>query len=353
MHSSDQSDMTAREAADMLCETLVQRAEQYYSTKGAASPQHAPRASGIDKCARAMYHQIVSWQDRQPFTTYQVARMQRGSDIEERVLAPFLMQLGFQWLEGQTKVAIHDQDGRVICTGHIDGILGYRGHRFTVDIKTMHPQIFGRIDTLEDLMNDPWCYHYVYQILMYMHAYELETGMLLIDDCLGHFKTILVHREDHEELVAELLQRCELVVDAVRDQEPPDYIDDPTVCTRCRWKEQGVCNPPLDFAEHGGGLKLIANERLEQDLRTCEALDEERKAAAAAKRRIDNAFKELKPGAYLVGPFRVTVEHSERKGYEVKPGTQVKKKIDRLVDEKDHDVLAEKLKASLKEGGAA
>ena len=294
-------------------------------------PQHSPRASGIDHCSRAMALDILKCEARPAFSDWQLARMQRGREIEELIVTPGLQRLGFKVIESQASLVIRDESGTVICTGHPDGLIDYAGERIVFDCKSVAPHLWHKLNSLEDFWHDPWCYRQPIQLLLYMHAMELSIGVLILDDCLGHRKLVFVRMAGNEERVAAALRKCSLVVEAVKNHELPDYCGDPAVCRRCRWCGHG-CEPPLDYSE-SGGIKIISDEELEHALRVRESNREPAKNAAWAERIIGKAIKPLADGDYLCGPFRLALKRSQRKGYVVQDGEVLLKKIERIADD--------------------
>ncbi len=344
---SDSPEYTPKEACEQFAAELLSRRSEKLKSDAARRPQHVPRASGVDKCARAMYYQITAWGEAEAFTEHSIARMQRGTELEERIIAPEMAMLGFRWMEAQRYLELRDDNGRLIMTGHIDGLVLWKGVKLVADIKTMNPNLWGTIDSVHDLLRNEWFYRYPLQLLAYMMAYGLESGLLIIDDCLGHWKTIPVHLADHRELADEVKQRCTVVVDACEREEAPDFIDDASVCARCWWKKCGTCQPPMDYAND---VRTLPNQDLEQDLRTIEAYEEQGKQRDAAKRRFSKVTSELEDGQYLCGPFLIELTRKPRKGYVVQDGTTVNRTTTRIAEDKP-DALAEQLRAS--KGGAA
>lgn len=336
-------------AMTTLCSEIEQRFATRYQRESTA-PQHVPRASAIDKCARAVYYQITAWEQRPKFEPEKLARFERGTVLEERVVVPLISELGFKWLHGQQAFALRNVEGEVICTGHIDGKIRWRGQDVVVDVKTMHPNLWGKDLTVPALLADPYCYRYVNQLLLYMDAHRAEAGLLVIDDCLGHWKLVPIFAADHRDLTAQLKARCELVMTQVRLGVAPAHHDDADHCRRCDWFAAKVCDAALDFS--AGGIRIINSDELENALAIREITQGEKREFDAADRVIKKALSDLEDGQYLCGSFAIELSSKPRKGYTVQDGVTQKRSVRRIAEDSSGERLATRLRDSV-EGGAA
>jgi len=300
------------------------------------SPQAHIRASGLDWCARAMFYDVARWQERPAFAPEVVARLQRGRDIE-RALTVRLLDAGLPIEESQRHVELRDEDGRVLLTGHIDGVIRWRGVKVIYEVKSVHPNLWGRLRTVDDLLHDAYCWRWVLQMLAYLHAYGRRAGLFILDDCLGHQRFLPLWRDRLEGVWRRLLEALRVAVRAIERGTPPPQHGDPAHCQRCRWREAAVCMPAL-AADAGETLRLLASEELERALLEREELEPQYRAYQAASRVIDAATKPLSPGRYLCGPFQIRLSEHERAGYWVRAAKIKRKTIERIVGAAAHEV---------------
>ncbi len=311
---------TTAEHADALrglCEAIAKRRESALTQGGVVSPQHVPRASGIDKCARAMQFDILHWDKRPAFDPHLLARLERGKAIEARIVVPELMQLGFDVSGGQRSLEIKGRDGKTVCTGHIDGVLTFNGVRIVFDCKSVHPRLWEKIpdgpDGVRHMLDDPFMHRYPWQILLYMYAHEIEAGLFILDDCLGHWKFVWLTLMDNLARVEEAIRQCEAVVAANAEQRELPYYEDADHCRRCRWFSAGVCSPPMTFR----GGSLLSDAELSAALAKRDELKPIADEFDALDKEIRGRFKELGDGDYIVGDFAVKVESKPWKSYQV------------------------------------
>ena len=253
-----------------------------------------------------MQHDILNWQQRPAFKEWVIARLERGKAIESLIVLPELMRMGFEVIGGQQSCEIKSRDGSlVICTGHIDGLLEWQDHRVVMDCKSMHPILWQKLNSVEDLLCDKFGYRYPWQLLLYMYANELESGLFLVDDCLGHWKTISVHLWDYAERCEQALTRCEEVMRANAACEMLPFHDDPAYCRDCWCYQAGVCSPPMDFADQA--VQIISNEELAEALERAEELEETGTQYKRLEEKIKKTMKAYEQdGQFLCGDFLLT-----------------------------------------------
>jgi hypothetical protein len=325
----DEPRPTPEAATQSLKEHLYDLRANHFQARSRVSPQHVPRASGIEKCARKVQNGIRHWEKRPLFDDYVGARLERGSQVEELIITPALMQMGLKVSQGQRACSVKNAAGDTICTGHIDGRIAWQGYDVVFEVKTMHPNLFARMKTVEDMLRNQWAFRYPNQLLTYMTAYEEPCGMFIIDDCLGHQRYIPICLDDYRSVVADWLSTCDDVVKANKAGEDLPYHADPTECRSCWCFEAGVCTPPLDFGE--SGIQLLASDTLIEALEEMEDTQEAHRAYGRAERVLSKHLKEEPDGIKVVGPFRVETETKDRAGYTVADGTTMRKKWERYI----------------------
>ena len=254
--------------------------------------------------------------------------MRRGTHIEERIVVPELVAgLRFKWTGGQRYCEIKDPDLGTICTGHIDGFLHWQALDIACDVKSCHPSAWHKLNTIEDFDRDAWRWRYHLQLMVYLHAFQKPLGVILLDDCLGHWKLIPVF---YDKAIAEaLIERCRKAVQHIRAKTLPDFHDDPAHCQRCWKMEAGVCSPPMDYTERG--VSVIASAELEEALTTRERCEPAKREYDAADRILGKAVKVRDPGLFLCGPFKIDITEYSQKAYEVAATTVKRKKVERFL----------------------
>lgn len=308
--------LSSRTALDGLCTNIIEKHHEGLRRRATVRPQRIPRASAIDKCARKMALEILHWDKRPAFDEYSQARVERGTHIEELIVMPALMQMGFKVWEGQASCEIRSRDGkRTICTGHVDAIIEQHGHRFVMDCKSMHPMLWSRVESVEDLLEQRYGYRYPWQLLLYMWAHDVEGGLFLIDDCLGHWRAIPVHLWDHAVRCEEALTRCEEVVNALDTGADLPYHPDASYCRECWAFKQGVCTPPMDFSKDEIGI--LENEELVECLERMEELEESGKEFVQLDKRMKEIVKAVEGTDFLAGNFLIKRKEITTTRYDV------------------------------------
>lgn len=281
------------------------------------------RASNIGECDRQLYYEIVNWADKPPVDLETQARFDEGIEQHKKVRRE-LLEDGFEVIEGEKSFELKGRNGRVICTGHIDGKISMNETTIPFEIKSLNPNIFAQINTLDDFNKYQWARKYPRQIQLYLFGENKEIGIYILTDCLGHRKyfTVKLNYEQTEQLIT----RCELVVESVERKVPPPFHKDVSVCRRC-WALGRLCTPPLDF---GPGIQVIDDPEIEEALKRREELAESAKEHKALDKQIKEYFKE-RPDC-LVGDFHVSGRWVETKAYtkEVPAGKYWKVKIDKI-----------------------
>ncbi len=313
--TSSEPGLSDRDQLKQLCDKIVDRRMDEMKKDAHPRPQQLPRASAIGDCAREMFYQIAAWQQRPAWDPWLMMRFERGRDIEERIVMPRLAEYGFRVVAGQLALTIEGRKGQVICTGHIDGRLHWHDIEPVFDVKSLNPNLFERLREVSDLLGNRWVTKWVTQLLLYMYAHNEVTGFFLIDDCLGHWRAIPVHLNDHLDLCEAALTKCEQVTDAIEVGEPPPYHQDAAVCRDCWAFQSGVCQPPLDLSDEA--IKLLQDEQTLEILERMNQLRSDGEEYAALDRKLKELQKKRGVGRYLCGQFLVETSSSSRRAYDV------------------------------------
>lgn len=321
-------------AIERMIELILERRQSALRSRIEAYPRSNPVASDIGACEREMVLAMTHWQERPIVGPDLKARFERGNLLENAVIRE-LEDMGFTVRVDRKSFEIKDRKGRVILRGKLDGFIEHtrakRGEQryFPFEVKSLDPNIFRTIQTVEDFRRYPFTAKYERQLQSYLLSENLECGFFLLDDCLGHWKLIAVQLD--YELAEDILRRCEQAVEHRDAGTLPDYIRDSAVCNRC-WAFGRACIPPMDYL----GLQTIDDEELAGKLDRRAELRE----VHLEYERIDKEVKEvlknktnLVVGNWLIGGK--TIKHKGKKAQppgeywkcDIEPITEVVEKL--------------------------
>lgn len=273
------SELTApvtKHPAEILCTLITEERKKNLERNIVRYPRKNPIASDIGDCTRQIVHSVLDWDKRSPFDAHGIARMEVGNQ-REREIVKELMDLGMKIVDGQQSFQIKDPKGRILLSGRIDFKIEYERMRVPVEVKSMAPHIWNSINSLADFEKKSYLRKYTHQLMSYLYHNNMEAGLFLLDDCLGHWKFIFVPLDyEKTELI---LRRLELAVNHIDAKTYPDRIEySSEICGKCAFNH--VCLPienittSGDFLEDGElealmerreSLKLMAKDYEELD----------------------------------------------------------------------------------------
>jgi len=206
-----------------------------------------PIASNINRaCVRemvlAMKHpvtKIIRDHDR-------LERFEDAIEVSKRCRRD-LEDLGFEVTDVEASITpIRGRKGNVVLTGIVDFVIRHGGKRYAVEVKSPHPLIFEKLDTIEDFDQFWWTKKWIDQIIAYLYASGTEEGFILLY-ALGAKKWIHVDLNDSAllERAESALQIVEKAADAHRSGYLPGFAKDPNDCRSC-WAFGTVCQPPIE-----------------------------------------------------------------------------------------------------------
>ncbi len=291
-----------------LCQEIERRRMDALERRIEPYPRNNPIASDLGDCPREMVLAMTNWQDRPLPSAELKARFERGSLLEDAVIRE-LMELGITARKERTPFEIKDKQGRIVLRGKVDGFVEQDRKDYPMEVKSLNPNVFQRIDKVEDFDRFSWASKYPRQIQAYLYANNLEEGFFLLDDCLGHWKLLPVKLD--WDSIDKIIKQCEEAVDHRDKGTLPDYHKDPATCRRC-WAFGRICTPPVEYH----GLTLSQDEELQS------ILDEMAQTAEAHARY---GFLKKKRNSklegqsnILVGEWLVQGKWIEKKGFTVK-----------------------------------
>ena len=284
-------------------------------------PRNNPTASGLSECARDMVLSILFWQQVPAFEPYVKARLEEGSRQENYVLQE-LIGLGFVITENNPPpFELFGKNKQLIMRGRIDGKIEWKGKKLPFEIKSLDPNVFEGINTIEDFYSKFWMKRYVLQMMSYLFANNEQDGLFIIVDMKGHWKVIEITLDMG--IMEGILQLCERVVDSVAkcrdiananvgrelqaiEKALPPFHNDLSVCRRCKINKI-LCFPPMDF---GPGAQIVDDIELEGNLARRTELADLVKEFDIIDKQIKERFKNI-PLA-VCGNYQITGEAKTR-----------------------------------------
>lgn len=278
------------------------------------SPQHVNRASSAGHpCERYLVFSRTRWSERQPHSPVTQLVFDGGNVIEDMAIRQ-LREAGFTVLEQQRSLEWPEYQ----LTGHIDGLLVADGEAHPFDVKSVNPNDWQRLNTMDDFLSSPrhWVRGWPAQLLLYLLMREMERGFLYLVNKMT-FEPKVVWFDLNEpralDLAEQTLQKLERVNRHVAEGTVPEPIDEPDTCSRCPLYH--ICLPDLTR----DAIRIEDDPEIEALL----ARRAELEAAHQEFRRIDKAVKERLQGTEraIIGSWLIRGRQVERKGYAVEPGT--------------------------------
>jgi len=289
------------------------------SGKISSYPRKNPILSDIGDCDRQICYSIKNWQIKPLPSVDLQARFEVGH-VMEREMVREILDLGFDFVGAQDAVEIRGRGNTLLATGRIDGFIIYKGEKVPVEIKSMHPNIFDQVESIEDFQKKPWLRKYIRQLMMYCYGHNKEYGLFALTNCLGARKWFILYLDMGEcELI---LQRLEKIHTHLSNDTLPDrieYRDD--VCGKCDFAS--ICLKDVVRSE----ADILTDDVLIADLERRESLKDTATEYGKIDKEIKKRLKGIEKG--VAGPFYITGKNVHRDAYEVEPSdfwqTSIKK----------------------------
>lgn len=207
-------------------------------------------ASGIPECDRQMVHSLLDW-DKKPLADPNLQAIFEAGKSEEARIVRMLSELGYEVIAQQNPIQIrHPRTGEIICTGKIDGKILVGRHAVPMELKSMNPNAYARINSVEDFAKSPYYRKYIKQMQLYLYGNGEEAGLFIISD-FRNIKVFLVYLDFGLcEQILKQLERCWDYVKAKKYPEPIAYRAE--VCDYCPFEflcTKTTCNKGAEFLE--------------------------------------------------------------------------------------------------------
>lgn len=216
------------------------------------TPHERVYASAWRVCERRMVLELRCPEQQAPFDAFALARFRRGND-RERDLLHDLSRVGrtctpaFEVYGQQERFEVKGRSGAVVISGKVDARIAIdREVSAPIEVKAWSPMIVDRIETFDDLFENPWTRSGGYQLLSYLFGSNQPFGFLLLDRSGLPMLLPVELNSDNLERMEEFLSRAERVTAHAKAGTLPDFLrDDAGECLRCSFYGT-ACNPPLE-----------------------------------------------------------------------------------------------------------
>lgn len=308
--------------AGLLSVDIQKRREQALRDRTSAYPRTHSILSDIGECDRQMVYSVTNWKDRPPVEPDLKARFEVGN-VREREIIGELRALGHDVILQQEPVEIKNREGELIGRGKVDGHIKYHGIKIPIEIKSMHPAVWERIETLEDFHKKPYLRKYIRQLSMYLYGNNAEEGLFIMDDCLGHWKPIVVTLDFAEGEY--ILQRLERVQKHIKAGTQPDRIEfRDEICGQCPF--QKICLPDVIRTE----MQVLSDPDFMENLVQRERNAEARSAYERADKAAKDFIKKYGVTKGVAGEYVIVSKTSETKERVTPAGTMTRISITKL-----------------------
>jgi hypothetical protein len=197
----------------------------------------------MDPCERRLVYQRTEWDKAQPPDPRLQGIFETGRRLEKLVLN-VLNEIGANshpvWeLLSPTSRA----KDNLLTQYHIGGIPdcflrvvpkeGRAQLLGPVEIKTMDPNTFRRVQTAEDMTRQSWTHRYIGQLTLYELAANFDRGWFLLVNKANLYEYRWMELSLDYCLAESLLQKASRVNTHVQQERLPAKLNDPVECRRC------------------------------------------------------------------------------------------------------------------------
>jgi len=272
------------ELTEKLINEIAENRKRVLNSKITRYPRNNFIASDIHECDRYMVYSILNWKDR-PLHNEGLQAIFDAGNKEEKNIKAILAECGYDVIHQQTPFEIKNKLGEMFCRGNIDGAISFQRQVIPFEAKSMHPNIFAGIKTIDDFQKKPHLRKYLKQMQLYLYGKEKEAGLFILSD----FRQIKLLP------VALDLAECEWIVGRlerlwknVKSKELPPQVDYAKgLCNQCSFKH--ICLPEVK----NEGAKFIENEELEASLERREEIKPIVKEYGEIDKSIKENFREI------------------------------------------------------------
>lgn len=271
-------------------------------------PCHVNRISALDDpCLRRLVYMRTAWDKAAPIDDGLAGVFQTGHALEpviERIVSEVGLNSKPRWRIVGNQMPTNDKLLAMYqISGTIDGLLqvetdGRWQTVAVVDIKTMSPNVYPRLNVYDDLCRYSWTKKYRGQLMLYALAHGLETCTLLLVNKSNLYQMKMLSFPIDMEYLESMLQKAGEINEHIAAGTLPEGICNPKECTSCPWLS--YCGPDLTT---GNGIQISTDTDLEAILdRMAELEPQAEEYGQLAKDRDDMLIKgrNLACGRWLI-----------------------------------------------------
>lgn len=305
----------------MNAEFINEKLREKLQEKCKVYPQNNLRCSSIGHpCWRYVYLSITNWQDKPAPDVGLQGIFGLGNTLEAHVIER-IKEAGFEVITPTVHSFRIEPQG---ITGREDLRIKdpETGDLIPVEVKSISPQEFDRLNTFEDFKNHKKAYirAYAAQIQLYMLRFGKEYGFFaLINKLTGAIK--FIRCEFDYEYCESILQKADFINLCLAEKTPPDACEEIGFCENC------------DLAHICGECKRIpADVEVDGELEALIARKQELAAAAQELAEIERHIKAIvgEREKIITGTYLVERKSVTRATYTVPATTYYKINIKRL-----------------------
>jgi hypothetical protein len=234
--------------------------------------QHVNRISALDDpCLRKLYYMRAAW-DKAVKTKDDLQGIFETGNILEPVIERIVSEVGQSssplWRIVGSQTSTNDNLLKEYqISGTIDGFLQVYNEQGVwetlgvIDIKTMSPNIFSRVNDYNSLGRYSWTRKYRGQLQLYALAHNLGTCFILLVNKSNLYDMKLIDFALDMAYCDSLLEKAKTINGAIKTNTVPTGINDPDMCPSCQFFS--FCCPEYST---GGNLEVVDNAELESVL---------------------------------------------------------------------------------------
>lgn len=196
---------------------LIQILDNYMQSKIRLWTAKSNRASQIgDPCLRKLVYYRL-YPELQELHDVSLQYVFNEGNIQEQALIRDLTDAGIKIVEHQRDFF----DKRYNLSGFIDGKIEFEGHKWPFEIKSMSPNIWAQVNSIDDLNKYSWTAKYTAQLTCYMFLSNAEEAtMVLKNKSNGQIKQLWFELDFG--YAEHLLQKCEQIEKFISKKDLPE-----------------------------------------------------------------------------------------------------------------------------------
>lgn len=291
-------------------ESVLTDINVHFEKKRKVFPCTSNRASSIgDACIRKLVYYRTEW-SKQQLPSIALQKIFDEGNHQEEYVKKILMEAGYIINEAQRSI-IDTLLKKYNISGHIDFFITKEDQKpILCEVKSMHPGIFGQVNTIYDLDKYAWTKKYYSQIQIYMFASDEEKAFLILKNkSNGEIKILEIALDLNH--VESLLKKSEEINNCVDNQTLPERIENRSLCERCDF--QHICVPDII----NDSAAIIEDPEFEDKLQLREELKQFDSEYKELDKDIKTTIKGLSESTILIGDFQIEKSEHVRKSIEV------------------------------------